>query len=580
MTATWEASFGDLDFSPAAQHGEVTVEVHGLQRGKHTRITAVADSLIQDGSIERVVRDDNRDVQLILCLDGSDSEALAQYEATLFREVNRGRNEFRWTPPDGFGATAVFDVLWADLAFADEGNVWDLDEIRGRRNYVLTMRCLPFARSVEPFTVAGVTSGATPTTVVINDGSSLTGWSGGGYTGGVTSDGNHVSIEVKTGFNQDNGRLFYTPATPIDMTGTPYLSVTYRTDGVGAYDYATLGVIADGAPLARVAAAYVGGAGSYGYYTLTYSCPDLSVGLLEIDPYYFSGHGDTTTGLFQIDKIERTNQAPSTGTLRQKMVSADVPGSARTPASLEVAHATSGLGNVLVYNSASGATGYSPPLSRYRTDSPGNDSTTVSGKRGTGGSYSIPAALLPAGLYQLVIRRQTTGTSSASAALQVGGVDVGAAASGSKAVELMADDGTGYNIQSLGTFNLPPHEVPAGTSASVRLTLTSASGTGQVDEAWLFHMPDDGSAHLSAIPAGTNKRVWLDAPTIDRPYPMAYVGNAADRSDSYGVNGATSNWDEHVFPAGSNEVFVVTTTALDAQVELEGFAHWLTHPAA
>ena len=583
MTATWEASFGDLDFSPAAQHGEVTVEVHGLQRGKHTRITAVADSLIQDGSIERVVRDDNRDVQLVLCLDGTDSDALAQYEATLFREVNRGRNEFRWTPPDGFGATAVFDVLWADLAFADEGNVWDLDEIRGRRNYVLTLRCLPFARSVDPFTVSGVTSGATPTTVVINDATAVTGWTEQPPSGSVRpaqQSGTDVFVDVVTGYYPTHPVLIYTPASPVDMTSTQYLHVYWRTTSV-FYTNENMPVTADGTPLTQVERTYIGGYGDgpFGYHRTTYICPDASVSEFRITAPPMSGYaGGSSSGTFRIDKLERTNQAPSTGTLRQKSIRVEVPGSARAAASLEVSHPTSGLGDVLVYT---GAAGYNPALSPFRVSTTTADSEMVSGERGVGGTYDIPAFLLRPGNYQLVTRATTEATYTATAVLRVGGVDVGTPTPGPTSALVTPYVGATYMLHTLGSFMLPPREVPTATSATVRVVITATGGgTKETDEAWLFYMPDDGSAHLSAIAAGTSKRMWLDAPTIDRPHPACYVGNAADRSDAYGVDGAVSNWDEHLFPAGSNEVFVVTTTALDAQVELEGWARWLTHPAA
>lgn len=175
-------TFGDLDWSPAAQVGDVTVEVYGLNRGRPVPVVSVVQTLLQDGTSERVDREDNRDVTVLIGIAGADSHALAEYEATLRTEVARERNTLAWTPPDGFGATSVFDVLWADLQpFDDDG--WDLDEVlRGRRLYALALRCLPFARSVDEVEVTATPTAASPT--VVDAGTNAANWTNWYGSGG------------------------------------------------------------------------------------------------------------------------------------------------------------------------------------------------------------------------------------------------------------------------------------------------------------------------------------------------------------------------------------------------------------
>ena len=193
----------------------------------------------------------------------------------------------------------------------------------------------------------------------------------------------------------------------------------------------------------------------------------------------------------------------------------------------------------------------------------------------------VPVANLNPGLHQILMRA-LPGTYDVSASLRVGGVDVGVPVVGRRSSILLAADSAGFPIYSLGSITLPPSEVPAVSTATVRVTVTRVSGSVDypIDEVWAFHLPDDGSAHLSAVPAGTARRVRFDVPTVNSPHAACYIGTAADDTDAYAVSGADSNWDEHEVSARMNQIFSVTTEALDAAVTATGFARWLTHPAA
>lgn len=610
MSETYSLRFGTLDWSPSAQVGPVGVRVYGLRRGRTVPVVSVVDSLIQDGAIEQVERYDNRDTQVLLAIDAPDALALAEYESALFRECQKPRTELSWTPPDAFGPTGVFDVLWADCAFLDEDATWDLDEVkRGRRNYVVTFRCLPFARSVDPFTVTGFTNPpAAPITTTVDDGTSATGWSAvylnGGAAPAPVSTGGRISFDsgqYSPGGNNLASNVIAVRTGAIDMSATTYLSIDSRVDfnttgGSGGF---LLGggieMYADGALLTRIST--VTSPADSTMIRSTFVCPDTSVNEIRVNPNIYTTWATLPTSYqatVLLDNLIKTNQAPAASTTgREKVVEVQVPGSARCPMTLQVSHATSSLGDVLVYSSPALVDGYVPNIMQWATSTRTTDASTVSGSRittSTGRSFDVPTRFLPEGTFQVVarMRRTSGGTSqphSVSAVTRVGGVDVGPAQVETTPPLLI--DST-WRLYSLGALHLPPTQVSPMSSGVVRVTVTAGVTDGDIDEVWLFHLPDDNSAHLSMLACGTaapsaggsSNRVWLEAPTVTRPFPRALVGYSADQSDARQVDGATSAWDEHTFTAGTNQVFVVTTDAVDALVTGQGYATWLTNPAA
>lgn len=598
MTPTYGLQFGTLDWSPDGQGGPTRVRVYGLRRGTAAPVVSVVETLLQDGSLERVERHDNRDLTVLLCVDGGTPQQLSEYESALFRECQKERNELRWTPPDGDSATGVFDVLWAMPEFLDE-DAWDLREIiLGRRNYTVTFRALPFARSVQPFRLTGTISATNAVTATIDDGTSAAAWAGS-QGSVVTSTGGQLKMPIAFRERPDISQGTWTSgheravrtSAAVDMSGTLYLDVEWRAESSpGAYAF-NLSAWADDVALTRVA---TGPGSTPGSARSTFLCPDTSV-----TRFAFAAGGQVDgstampTGTLTLDNLRRTNQAPVVGSKRQKVSILDVPGSARTPASLTIAHATSALGDpVLAYTSRSlGA--YSPPLSPYAAAAGTIDAARVSGSRFTNNNVTFdpPAALLPAGTYQLVALVASTSNSGGQAATfsptaftRINGANINPGQAKSVVATMIGF--TTYQLITLGTFVLPPTDVAAGSAAAVRINVGNPPGT-IVDEAWLFHMPDDGSASLSIVPCGTaapaaggtSNRLFLDAATPTRPYPGAFVGTQPDRSDARAADGAAAIWEEHQFRPGPNLVFTVTPNALDATVTLDGWARWLTHPA-
>lgn len=600
---TWGLTWGDLDWSPQAQpslaSGEVRVDVYSVKRGRPVPVVEAVASLLQDGALERITRHENRDLTVLLCLHGIDGAKMAAYEAAIYRQCQDEISALLYTPADGFGAPAIFDVVWADAAPA-EADDWDLAEVLwGRRNYEVTFRALPFARSVNPFLLEGATSAAAPATTVIDTGASAAGWSASIDGVAVTSVNGAIRMPVSmrrsttysTQYHDRDGRARRTGL--VDMSTTPYLSVDWKIESSPGGTVRPLKAYADGSELTRLST--VNSPDVAGYSRTLFLCPDPSVTVFEFEPdisvYNGGSSFPTVTALF--DNVTKTNQGPTLGTRRQKVATVEVPGSARTPGSLQISHLTSTLGMVLAYTCPELANGYVPALSLYGVSSTSSDSTLISGSSRTSSqTYDVPASSLPPGPYQLIVKVRRNVTSSAStkitavASTRVNGVDLAPTQTRSLDVTLPPSGSPNWRFITVGSFVLPPTAVPEGSSALVRIALSLGSSATEVDEAWLFYLPDDGSAHLSMIDCGTgspatggsSSRLWLDAATPALPYPAAYVGTQADRSDARGVDGTVAIWDEHQFPPGSNQIFVVTTNALDALVQLGGWARWLTHP--
>lgn len=182
-------SFGSLDFSPLAQGGSFRYFVTGLTRGQPSPVVTAVTSLLQNGSLERVDRYENRDLTLLIGVEGDDAAAMSAGEAALFLEAQKERNALSWRPPGGAGATTVFRILWASLAGSDADD-WDLRELQGERFYTLTLRAEPFARSAVETTVTATPSAAAPATV--DPGTSAANWS-------TTNPGGTVSTATYAG---------------------------------------------------------------------------------------------------------------------------------------------------------------------------------------------------------------------------------------------------------------------------------------------------------------------------------------------------------------------------------------------
>lgn len=556
----------------------------GSDHGSPENVVEVLQSLLQDGDIELSSRSGNRTLSLPVLLEGADLAAVADAEAALVAECDQDQNELYCDPGDGFGAPFVFTVFRGQLTFTRD----DAAETAGLRSYTLTFRALPFPRSDAEVTAEALAASGT-TTTVINDGSTTTNWTS--TSGTVTS----ASGKVKTtapGTLSGYHDLTYTAA--VSMAGFPYMYVDWTADSTIP---ASFKAYADGVALTRIALVPLPAAGWYRHY---FECPDTSVAAFKFEAYIGVLVTSLTTPVFQVDQVVKTDVAPSLGSTRQLLRTVGVAGAVRTQARLAVEHATSALGDVMVYTFPDDGRGYVPALRNYlTTHSPTTDASMVSGGLYTLSAianYDIPQATLPPGIYQVIARmRKTGGTASqtiratASALVNSAVLEQTADIQVALTTYTMTSTWTNYLV---GTFQLPTVDVDSPTaSALTRLTITDTDLTDDidVDDVWAFNLTTGnltmvkcGTAAPSA--GGSSNRLFLLPPTVDSRRPRVLVGYAEDGSDAhYPVTNAThelTSWMDHEFVPPSMSVFTVCSNALDASATLSHFPRWHSHAAA
>ncbi|MCL8026307.1 hypothetical protein [Nocardioides bruguierae] len=516
--ATFGLMFGDLDWSPQNQDGErVRVTVNGLQRGSVVPVISVIDSLMQS-SIEVVSGWENRDQQVILTLEGPDSDALAEYEERLHLATAQAMNTLTWTPNDGFGAPTAFDILWARLE-GDEAAGWDDREVANRRRWILTFRAEPHARSTE-LVVDEALSQDGAAGALINGCESLTGWSAEstfaslelttldvGF-GSTVPEGTYA-IQINPGeqrYRDAGGGYFWwtrwetvtlDAAAVIDFTGTPYLTVWSNPSGAVANPFEDPSVVrawVDGVEAALVTV----DDGVWTFITGAPASADEVTLYVEKTSKLYSKTGDPADArvfaldVLAIDNLRRESTLPTTSpTGRESTRTITVQGSAPTQGRLEVSHPTLPLGTVIVYTApVLGQGGYTPDLMKYLDISPYSiaDAGGLYGTRTAIGrsedsdsvTFRVPAAALPEGSYQLLGRPYNpantpdqVGTVTVSAHLELpSGADVG----------LVTEECTPQQVGGLmllcGSLALPPATVPSGSGGVVVIEITSTGSSG------------------------------------------------------------------------------------------------------
>lgn len=574
MTLIPRLLFGDLDLTDAP---------YSLTFGRDFGAAEVSgDSLpllLQDGEIEVSTRAGNRTMTFAVLLEG-DLLSIAEAETALALEADKPRNLLTLEPGDGFGPAAVYETFRAQLTqeFSDEA------EQAGMRIWRVTLRARPFARSAAPVESVGTTSGGAPPTVVTVDaGSAVTQWAS---TGTLSDQGSFLRSTVPFIGNQFfKAVLTYTALSPVTMTGTPLLTLAMwrTTGGVEAALPVAPTLLLDGAACVLVGAQNEGTRQRY-YWQVPAGVTSFTQAKVE----YLERRAAGAAGPIDFNSLQRTEAMAVVGTLRQKLLAVEVSGSARTEGSLLVEHETSPLGSTLIYTWPQHLSpSYSPPL-RTRRVSGGTattDTALVSGARDlldTALVFDVPVSDLIAGTHQLVARLKsdlaTAQTINFSAQLRIGGVDVGTAAAGSH-VHTFGTTGTWRNVV-LGRLMLPPADVPAGSTATVRVTVVAANaGVSNIDldEAWLFNTT---VGDLSWVECPSSKRLWLNSATTAVPRPTIYRGNNEDQTDAHYPGDDVKAFGAHRFTPPLMNVFTVTSGALDAAVSLTHYPHFIGHPTS
>lgn len=562
----------------------------GMSFGSADPQDVVTKTLLQDGSSVATDRWDNREIVFGVLISGPDLIAVGAGEKALYAELAR-RNTLTWTPPDGWGPPTVYDVLtsWADFDFDDWG---EMEPGTIGRRFAIRLTCLPWGRDVEKTVVSAIANGETPPPVVestVDACSSTTGWS--------TPPSNTLSI-VSGRLRATTSNVYAVTLTrtgSVDFSTTPWLAVDYLPADAATHSSAQVYATFGSAP--PVPSTAIGPSPTTGYKRAWFAFPfdaipsgvtssvtfDLNVGGL---PTFIPR---TVT----LALLLRTNQSPFTGTGRQQFRSLVVGGSARTQGSLQIAHDTAALGDVLVFTNEDDGSGYQPACRQYRAAGGAvtPDTSTASGSLspldgGTPETYDVPARAVPSGTYAILARvKMRTGSATplltVTAATRGGGID-----STVRSTARFSPLTTTWTIVEIGRLTLPPTAVPSGSSSVVRLK-ASASAAVDIDELWIFNV-DVGA--LSWVRAGTgapatfgaSNRLWLDTATLDRPRPSVWLGTQADRSDARHALGfpEIESSGTHIFPPGPVNLFTVTTGAENAAASLDYYRSWTNNAGA
>lgn len=559
--------FGDLLISLGQQGGyadhgvfRLALLANGYDVGSPQQVVNAVESQLFDGDLEEIARYGNREMTFRVEVSAADGEALAQGEKALMAQLGRP-NTLRWLPPVPPVAPTVFDVLtsWMQV---DSDNDADLDELRCVRVYEITCRCMPFGRGetevVTPAIASGGGSTVTPTVTVINNATSLTGWTAKVNGAPVTPTlDSGIWVGVGIGGAPKSVEITYTPSSAISLSGTPWLRVQHGLS-VGA-------LLESAHPSLRIN----GGAaqspeisdGSYLYYKTS----ETSVSSLTLVASVRPPRGNPT-GRFGALGLARQDVFPIIGTGRQLMRVLEIGGSAPTQGSASLEHATAALGAVKLYFNAEDGRGYQAPGRRNRVSggTVTTDASTMSGARSALVSpvpetFDYPMANLQAGDYVVMVRMRATGAAgnraiTASFAPRIGSTSI-VPATGISGTHSLA---TTWGFYSLGVTSIDPASAPNGVFR-VQVTSTDVD----LDEIYLFNTTTGSLVEVdcgTGTPAvgGASNRLWVDSPTVESPWLRIYVGTAADRSDARQVAmSAIGAMDTPSLPVGSINVLSV-----------------------
>lgn len=599
--------FGDLVLSDGTTDRPMDTDYwfsvmgENFSTGAPEPITRTIETFMLDGAMVIKEGDGNRTMTVFVGIHGPDTQVLTDGEVALTLETGR-RNKFIYEPFDGFGPPTLFEVVTSSFGQVPD----DLREVmQCERVYALSIIALPQAFSVEVTRTPALDSSASPTTVVISDGSSATGWTS--PNGTVTPSGGQLSVPSSAPFKFFEGSGFdlwtgtceasRTLSPIVDFTATRYVTADVQALGAGAY-FAAFGqvresvtALVDGAALPFVSFTNI----APGVARCTWQTTDTSASLITFKAAVSASTGTgagAATMAFGIDNVSRTNVAPFTGTLRQKQRLITLAGSVRTPGSLIVGHPSSALGDAIVHTCPDFGNGYSAAVSRFATAAGTADTSTVSGQRyDTSTVMDVPVSTLTPGTYLLMARLRFgssgEGVVDGSIRTRINATNVGPSIDFSNATDYT----TGvWQIVTLGAFDLPASRVGQNSAAAQRLTLTHPGL--DLDEVWLFfisdHLGNRGQITVAECGTGTpvaggdSNMLFINSATIDNPLPGVFVGTQADQSDARFAAGAM--WGQHEFPPNGFIVTTVTTNALDAGTMLEsrdaGHSHAPTGPSS
>jgi len=566
--ARHELVLGDLRFGEENFHDDdfwFDVHAEGTTFGNSDPVTEVVRSLLADGDLTRITRFGNREVSLRVEVNGPDLQSVALGEAALRRELGKS-NVLTWLPPDDVAAPTAFEVLTSSMSQVFD----DLDELRRKRVFDVTLTCAPFARSVDLTTVEPLTVEDSALTVV-DDCSTGTGWT-------ATRDSASIPVNVNFWDPSSVGVGELTPeveapetwtltrAGSIDFADSPYLVVTARTTAFVPNLIAYAGTAADvGTPsadaLPLLAARMIPG-GHTEYTFLTDGGTIAALTLIHRSP------AGVPWQVLVAYEVAKTGTPPGE-THRQMTRVIETGGTERTPASIHVtsANGTDTIGAAIVHSCPEDGSGYSPPLRRWRAT--GNTVTTDSNAL-SGATEPIhpetfradvPIASLPAGGYLIMGRFKASVAGTYPITWGVSSVFppsfTGEGAYGSETdVTFFANNSWQY--APLAVVTLPTIR----GAGEVRIAVVYNGGeavTITVDELWAFRVDDDCALTVLSN-ANPFVHLWLDSADTASHVPTVSIGTSDDRSDAHHPASSLLAMGTHILHPEGTAVFTAAYT--------------------
>lgn len=540
----------------------------GRDHGAPENVYETVVSSLSDGEEISSTRTGNREFSIPIGIDGVDLTELAELEAMLVAECEKPRNVLSIDPGDG-APVAVFDTFRAQLrmVFSDAGEIGLL------RRYDLTIQALPHCRGEDAVVTPALETGAA-TVVSIDTGDSTTGWVSPNGPVNVASGG--------VGGFADHGEVALTRTGSVAFGTTPYLIVDWHTPAGFQANYppALTVRVNGGPPISATAEAAV------------------LVGSIQARRSYFRVSGTATTLAFEASSIyqvfgpyflrifdlSRTAASPALSTRRQLFRTIDVGGSAPTYGSIDVTHASSLLGDTLIYTYPA-ELGYQPPLSPFLA-SPALGARVADAAAMSGGYHSIsttsywlvPASAVPEGEYLLVARVRNQGATADvkiewQSRSYMNGTAVHPAQNAFGSVVVNMPTGVWQTV-TLDAINLPHSRV--GPDGMLQILIGTVTPSIIIDELWIFNTKGD----LTVVNGVGTTRLRIVAPSLDEPHGAIWVANEDDFSDAYSASPLCTARAHHRLKPGPNNVYTVTQIATDAAVSSTHYNRSHTHPAA
>jgi hypothetical protein len=575
--------------------------------GTAESVSAILASMIADGEIQLTQRRGNRTYELPVAVEGIDRATIATAQADLATAAEKAMGTLEFDPGDGSDVT-VFETFEGSVALSNGTD--DTAATNGLQRYTLTIPCRPFVRPSSRITIDAppLPGGTPPTDTTIDSGSSTSGYSATGLAGTTNTvglggsdpflTGTVYSASVRVGSTPVNpwNTLTRTATIAVDST-RPYLlikgKVRYRHDVTGNYGYAgdisiTAASGSSFAPLTLINMQHNSTTGAFTALVQQNSSIDsLTVKLQTPSSFRVARYSMWTA----VDSITRTAGSTSgvfTGKVQSRQV--QIYGSQRTELSLSVlgldpaGSSPIALGaQTLIHTATAGSDGRSKFLGcRDASGATGVvDIDAVTGVKTTLGTtasptlFSFPASALIPGEYDLFASLKGSAgprTISYAAALDgAGSLNSADPPTGWYTAQVTA--ATTYRIIPLGSLMLPPAGIE-DPNAIVTVKVASSSAV-DLDEIWLAHRESGQVTLLDTNDPGLSA-VRLDAATLDRPQPSAWVGVASDIGTGAMMAAGVriQAFDQHMAEQGLLQISTVTPGCSSSRVSASYFPRY------